>query len=719
MATSTKKPEPTLPAVEAVRSKRTVKRAPANHPYSFLEAIRWSLGFERDLIWGPFYKRFRAVRKESANWAGFSLGAVWDGIPAASQTRPGKVARLFNYLTRADPAPTITPPPRSKAAKGSTSPTSPKNFDDWQDATKFKDDWSPSQIDFTAWYGRFKHPADYDDDFYITNYKTLYNRLCDFSEIWFGQGIYLEDWRDTGIDISTWEVPMTEQFIQYARAVAHEDKGYVDWKDILNDPKHRKWLCVSVISQIMERKIFNQMLFGATESYQKELDRHDSHWLVAEGFTRKEGRRQIARAALGEHLIPENFWDHVDDLAGQTVLIFQPLFMLMCMATRRTPNSAGAAFWQEIHAILAMAGYFQVCTAISPSIFHVLSATPGVRFQWEEEEHADQELYDASKSFHKSHEERWRVLAELSSKSDSTKVTKLTEPDDVDSTLYMPFPTSETEYRMMDHQRRRGGKVMYSVFPKLTRYSAENVGNIILDIKPAKSQDDVLESEGMRISLLSRGMVVYYQGFVHDKTDSLDGVPLDDHLREIALDRLKWGILPYTRHYWNENGSPRFWFHWPVWPDTLDKFWLSTFLYICFTQILQTQIGPSRYSEHRPLYEAYLYRSPLWIAIDVLVYITIRLYFPLLDGRYIYVKTQVFNAAFMVLLEALVKNKGRNLMVFSIFAYPLFWLDKVLFQKFPVLAMAVTEAIRQEDITSLASRAAGLFSVANGTHTGQ
>ncbi|KAI0547157.1 hypothetical protein F4679DRAFT_575050 [Xylaria curta] len=713
MATSTNKPTPTLPPVEAVRSNRLMKGAPRNHPYSFLEAIRWRLGIERDLIWGPFYKRFRAVRKESTNWVGLSLGAIWDGIPAASQTRPGKIVQYFNRLTGADPAPTITPPPRSRAAKESTSSTS--KIVDWQDVTQFKDDWSPSQIDFRAWYGRLKHPADYNDDFYTINYKTLYNRLCDFAEIWFGQGIYLEDLRDTKAEISTWEVPMTEQFVQYARVVAHEDKGYVEWNDILNDPKHRKWLCVSVFSQIIERKIFNQLLFGASKTDQEELERHDLHWLAAEGFTRKEGRRQIARAALGEQLVPENFWDQVDDLAGQTVLIFQPLFMLMCMATRRTFNSAGAAFWQEVHTILAMAGYFQVCTTISPSIFHILSATPGVRFQWEEEEHADQGLYDASKSFHKSHEDRWRVLAELSSKSNSASVTKLTEADDVDSTLYMPFPTNETEYRVMDHQRRRGGKVMYSVFPKLTRYSAENIGNLILDLKPAKSQDDLMDSEGMRISLLSRGMVVYYQGLVHNKSDSADGIPLDGHLHDIAMSRMTWGFLPYIRYYWNENGSPRLWLHWPIWSATLDKLWFGILLYVCFIKIYQWVY---EYSEQRSLFEVLFYRSSLWIVADGAVYLIIKLFFPALKTRYTFVKIMIFNAVFTLFLEFLFRNKDRNLVFFSIFAYPLFWLDKAFFQKFPLLAMAVAGAMGGGGIASLASHAAGIFGAANGTLAG-
>src|SRR5438094_5429467 len=110
------------------------------------------------------------------------------------------------------------------------------------------------------------------------------------------------------------------------------------------------------------------------------------------GFSRKEGRRQIARAALRGGLIPGDFWDSVDDLAGQTVLIFRPLFTLMCLVTGRTPKDSAPVFWQEAHSILAMAGYFQVCMAVSPSIFHVLSATPGARFQWDEELHADRDV---------------------------------------------------------------------------------------------------------------------------------------------------------------------------------------------------------------------------------------------------------------------------------------------------------------------------------------
>jgi hypothetical protein len=163
-----------------------------------------------------------------------------------------------------------------------TRPT-PIPITDWQKAIGLHDDWSPSRVNFSEWHGRYKHPSDYDDVFYQANYKALYETMRDFAEKWFGGDIYLEDYRDTEAKISTWEVPMTDQFVQYASGVAHEDRDYIAWSEILNDPAHRKWLCLGILSQIIERKIWNQLLFGASPYYQHELDRHDLQWVAAEG----------------------------------------------------------------------------------------------------------------------------------------------------------------------------------------------------------------------------------------------------------------------------------------------------------------------------------------------------------------------------------------------------------------------------------------------------
>ncbi|KAI1128685.1 hypothetical protein F5Y10DRAFT_291728 [Nemania abortiva] len=707
---------PVLPPVEAVRKPRAFQKPQSVAAFTFIEALQYFFGTDPDLIWGPYYQRFRTVRKTRQNWVGFSLGAIWAGIPATSQTRPNSVVRFFNWLTGYDPAPSLTQPmmmPRSSRDKDEQ----PKFVENWQNEVKIAEDWSPSQIDFEEWFGRTKHPADYDNDFYKTTYEALYSRIVDFCDSWFGR-THLEDWRDKNDDVSPWEVPMTDQFIQYARMVAHEDRGYVNWKDILNDPEHRKWLCVSILAQIIERKIFNQLLFGAGHAYQEELDRHDSRWLLQEGFSRKEGRRQIGRASLAEGLIPENFWEEVDDLAGQTVLIFQPLFMLMCLATGQTANRDGAIFWQEIHSILAMAGYFQICMAVSPSIFHILSATPGARYQWDEEQHADNALYDASKNFHKSHNERWRILAELSSKNENTKLNKITEKlnDSTETALYMPFPPNEQEFRVMDNDRRRGGKVMYAVFPKLTRYQAENVGEYI-DIPTRGSHmhyDDLHSgSEGMRITILTRCKVVYYQGLISASTDQDDGVPLEAHLNEIAWDRMAGGIFPYFRHYWAADGSSASTLHWPLWPESLDKFWLYWLLSVVVTQFLQWRFGSTDSSS---VYAALLFRPFALLVMDAALYAALRVSdIDFLRGPYLYWKLQGINIAFLFFMKLLGMMRDSRLQPFTLIAGTLIWIDQVLLHKFPDAVVAVSGILRNESPVGIVRRAAQAFAATNST----
>ncbi|KAI0095836.1 hypothetical protein GGR51DRAFT_544581 [Nemania sp. FL0031] len=607
-------------------------------------------------------------------------------------------------------------PRRSTRANKDTE--APKFVQSWQSEVKLAEDWSPAQIDFSEWHGRTKHPADYDDHFFRTTYDALYDAVVGFCDSWFGR-IHLDDWRDRDEDVSPWEVPMTDQFIQYARMVAHEDRGYVSWKDILNDPEHRKWLCVGIFAQIIERRIFNQLLFGAGEPYQAELDRHDSRWLLSEGFGRKEGRRQIARASLGEGLIPDNFWDEVDDLAGQTVLIFQPLFMLMCLGTGQNPNRDGAVFWQQIHSILAMAGYFQVCMAVSPSVFHVLSASPGARFQWEEEAHADQELYNASKDFHKSHNDRWRVLAELSSKNENTKVTKLMEglTDAAETALYLPLPPNEAEYRMMDHQRRRGGKVMYAVFPKLTRYKAENVGEVrAVMMDPATAEDLGGAGEGIRITILNRCKVVYYQGLVHSPADQEDGVPLESHLGEIAWERMGGGILPYFKHHWTADGTVASSLHWPLWPEKLDTFWLYWAFSILAFYVLRWRYGEPPAIEDRSVYATIIFRPFVYTLLDAVLYAVLRVSgFSFLAGRNVFWTTQFINISFLLFYQTLGLLKKNNIQPFGQIAMSLLWLDKLFLYQIPDAVVDLSALLRTESPVGIINRATQLLTAGNST----
>ncbi|KAI1314181.1 hypothetical protein F5Y03DRAFT_4955 [Xylaria venustula] len=729
---------PTLPSVEYPRVARTFKRPPQQYSFSVLDLLRYYTGTDPDLIWGPYYKRFRAAQRDKGTWVGFNLRVMWDSIPATAQTRPGSIQQFFNWVAGIDPSPTLTPPPpvaetndtsnknQTKSDKLWTTSRRSQNpitsflttrskVDSWQHETGVKEDGSPTQIDFTEWYGRLKHPQDYDDNFYRNNYQVLYHKVCDLADKWFGAGIHLDDLRDSGDGISAWEAPMTEQFIQYARVVAHEDCGYVEWKDILDDPQHRKWLCVSIFAQIIERKVFNELLFGASETIQQELDRHDHFWLLQEGFTRKEGRRQIARSALGGGLIPEHFWDAVDDLAGRTVLIFQPLLTLVALGTGRATSTDEAVFWQEVHSIIALAGYFQICMAVSPSIFHVLSASPGARFQWEEEAHADTEIYRKSKGFHKSHEDRWRVIAELSAKNESAEVTKLTESMDSseDVSLYMPLPTSEEEYRIEDHQRRRGGKVMYAVFPKLTRYAAENVGETIYDPKAAVAQEVLKSGEGMRISILHRCMVVYYQGLVHSPANEYDGITLEEHLDDISWSRTIGHIIPYFQYYWDANGNPAVWFSWPAWPKSIDKYWLWWLLFTGISQAVRLKNGGLPFIEKFGWYTTFVLQPLGWFLTEVAVYLVVRSYnWPFLRGRWLFVQVRLFNLLFMLLTAVLNKYRDQEVVLFSLLCGPLVWADRILLKKSPTFVMDIATGLREEGASAVISR---LVSAVNAT----
>ncbi len=140
------------------------------------------------------------------------------------------------------------------------------------------DDPRPAQVDFRC-FGYQKHPENYPDDYYRNLYGLLYNRTVDFAEKWFGD-IDLADPDYTG---SPWQLPFNDQFIEYTRLVAHEDRHNGGWPSFLRNARYRKWLVVGILGQIMEKKIFNELLFGASPFWKAELEREDRRLVDIEG----------------------------------------------------------------------------------------------------------------------------------------------------------------------------------------------------------------------------------------------------------------------------------------------------------------------------------------------------------------------------------------------------------------------------------------------------
>ncbi|KAI1326922.1 hypothetical protein F5Y16DRAFT_216337 [Xylariaceae sp. FL0255] len=700
MATGTtfqEQPITTLPDIRNQRYPRSKESDPRDHPYSLWESIQYITGNDPDLIWGPYYKRFRAARKERA-WRDWNLESIWANVPSSVQSRPNLLWRMLPWV---DSPPTLMPVPvqprrrrghhaqnqtttadqTQGQADGTATTTTTPPITKWQDAVKSSTDFSPSQVDFSLWFGRHKHPLDYDNVFMADLYSTLYSSLYDFVERWFGQDVHLLDWRDSREMCSAWELPMTEQFIHYARDSAHEDKGYVEWSELLSDPIHRRWLCMSILSKIFEKKIWNRLLFGATKATQDELERFDFRWIDEEGYNRKKGIIHLVRGALGNNLVPQNFWDDVDELTGRTVLIFKPLFMVMALARDLKPESEIPQFWQELHTIIAIAGYFHICMQISPSVYHVLSACPGARFDYGEEQGVDHKTYRASADFHADHNKRQELLANAKISNDMSTYKALR--DSVckeDAALYDPLPEKKEEQNVERHHRIRGGKVQYSVFPKLTRYYVANLGNVI-DM-PTGSNHRALRTkqvqtcEGQEFIILAQGAVVYYQGLIHQTDDMTDGEPLEQHLHDLAINKSWAGMFPYRERSWNGEGLVESSLTWPLWPNQIDMFWFWWTLGFLVDTFFT-------YNTTNDLSFKFKKQLVVWASMAA-SFIFFRFYgYTWFDGRYSAFKYTAFVFMFTVFSNLLMSLNSRDSAVFSRISAVFVWLDRVFIDKAP------------------------------------
>ncbi|KAI1205579.1 uncharacterized protein F4807DRAFT_464458 [Annulohypoxylon truncatum] len=491
-----------------------------DYPKGVVE-LMWSGIFgDPDKKWGPFYKHVRAAKKEG-RWV------EWDttDIVAAEPNDRDDV---------------IDPDEDSRRMKRSYR-TGAYMLDN-----ELRDDVRPAHINVEEILGRATHPGDYDDAFFSRQWRSLYRNTVLFANKWFDARVdlrYITESQQGPNQI--WSMLLTEQFTEYSRLVVQEDQKVGGWPAILNEGPQRKWLVVGILAQIMEKKIFNELCFGADELIEKELERLDSLWLGKEGYGRKAARAITARYGLEGRLLPRNFWNRVDDLAAKTLKVFLPLLNVMKEVVPNDPMSrySQECFLQEVHAILAHAGLIQVCMAVSPSIFHILSATPGARMDYDIEKQSDMQLYRESKAFYEEQEKYWTEYITESMAG---------RPAQNRTGAPIKLPQNEEERRTMEYHRIRGAKVKFAVFPKLTRYRPINQGQGMAELRDydeTVTWDAYKEtSEGQEVVNLTDCWVVYKQGLIYPEEDYVEAQTLDDHLKSLAkqpngLVGLLWTVI--------------------------------------------------------------------------------------------------------------------------------------------------------------------------------
>lgn len=261
------------------------------------------------------------------------------------------------------------------------------------------------------------------------------------------------------------------------------------------------------------------------------------------GYRRKARRSETAKMALRGMFVPSEFWGEVDKLTWRACLIFEPLINLLDLYRAQTNDHQTDLrhFHQELHMIFQLAAFMQVCMAVSPSVFHHLSATPGARMDYPIEQQAEVALYRDSKEVNETLDAQWEEAQDMLAKGQTVSAADVKKFNDM---YPMPLPggtggstLTKAQYdqaiRTGRHHRLRGARIKLAVFPMLKRYKPENRGVPVDPSKPPTAAN-WHQVEGQRISDIFRCTVVYYQGLMYPVNAHDDGVPLDTYLTSVT-----------------------------------------------------------------------------------------------------------------------------------------------------------------------------------------
>lgn len=143
-------------------------------------------------------------------------------------------------------------------------------------------------------------------------------------------------------------------------------------------------------------------------------------------------RSQAVRAAMGEYILTPDFWPEVDKLAIQTTALFSPILRFMDIEFEKRIDPL--EFHQEIHDIIAEAGYFNIAMRLSRDVFRFSWPLPGDGWSTEVENvddvpfeisraWADKHEQDAQKRYHADLEADRRRQKKRGGKKDAPKTT--------------------------------------------------------------------------------------------------------------------------------------------------------------------------------------------------------------------------------------------------------------------------------------------------------
>lgn len=124
-----------------------------------------------------------------------------------------------------------------------------------------------------------RHPdEERSNDWYRNEFRKLFKRMDSFAREYFGR----HDIRQ--IDGPEPWANMGPEFINYAAAVAEADPACGGWNALLKDTKQRQWLVVAILMRILESRIFETDLWGATPGEKHLLLSLEYAFIESEGI---------------------------------------------------------------------------------------------------------------------------------------------------------------------------------------------------------------------------------------------------------------------------------------------------------------------------------------------------------------------------------------------------------------------------------------------------
>ncbi|KAK0667706.1 hypothetical protein QBC41DRAFT_395267 [Cercophora samala] len=430
--------------------------------------------------------------------------------------------------------------------------------------------WKPTQLEFN-----FTKPRDGEEignEWFGAVWQDLYLKASHFGEEYFGEGLGFGEEVPNGGDIGdlkkidkvwTTGVGGSKNLVWFISQVARQDNGYEGgWDVMLSKAVQRKLLVVGVLGKVLERQVFDDLLFGADQEARDMLEAADKALEASEGYRRTRLRAEKIDMYMNDRQLTPEFWSYVDMLSIQITTLLLPLLNLMDQNFNNSRAKSLQGFHQKIHDIVAEAGFLSLHMAHSKNIFRI--SAPFLGQAWAiDQNNVDDRVFDGSASavakLEAKEKQKWakeQVLYKNDPENYRPEPTWREKASNlgfrrvlwailgfIPSLLYWRVKTYG-EFPPWDSKPDVKGtvwksppylaKVQIVVWPKCERYGL--MGDIDPELKTSR--------EGESISTLLKSQVVYYQGRTDKRGLSAENTPT-------LLDWLKYKDALWWKKWWD------------------------------------------------------------------------------------------------------------------------------------------------------------------------